>query len=85
MPQVIGLDRANDLPREQSVAVMERHVSVEFGIEGMPVLHYRAEESAATEFAAEMRRLRPTGTVSVDDCVTGEMEPLPCQRLYRRC
>ncbi|MET7772227.1 hypothetical protein [Nocardia sp. NPDC005366] len=63
---------------------MERHIAVEFGIEGLPVLHYRAEESVATAFAAEMRRLRRARTVSIDDRVTRDMDPLPCQRLFER-
>ncbi|WP_405177914.1 hypothetical protein OG225_27275 [Nocardia sp. NBC_01377] len=62
---------------------MERHIAVESGIEGLPTMHYRAEESAAAAFVAEMRRLLPARAVRVDNRVTREMRPLPCQRLYQ--
>lgn len=61
---------------------MECHITINFDIAGLPAQHYRAEKSAAEAFAAEMQRDRPLHPVDIDDVVTTEMSPLPCQRLY---
>jgi hypothetical protein len=62
---------------------MDRHITVEFSINGLPViLHYRAERSAAEVFAAEIQRQGHASGVTVDDYVTEQMARLPCQRLF---
>lgn len=76
---MLGLHRTRAHGRDP----MDSHITVEFSINGLPViLHYRAERSAADVFAAEMRRKSPSRTVTVDDAVTEEMARLPCQRLF---
>lgn len=61
---------------------MDRHIAIQFRVDGLPVLHYRADESAATAFAADMMRLRSVRTIRIDNDVTRDMRPLPCQRLF---
>ncbi|WP_280308291.1 hypothetical protein [Nocardia abscessus] len=55
---------------------------MEFAVTGVPILHYRAEEGAAEAFASAVRRQRLARSVTVDDEVTQEMNPLPYQRLF---
>lgn len=60
---------------------MECRLVVDFDMPGVPIQHYRAERSAAEAFAQDAKRLgRPR--VTVDDRVTAEMKPLPCQQLF---
>ncbi|WP_159080803.1 hypothetical protein [Nocardia suismassiliense] len=61
---------------------MERHISVEFGIEGLPIQHYRAEESAAEAFADGVRRQGLASRIEIDDRVTPALKELPYQRLF---
>ncbi|MET8871540.1 hypothetical protein [Nocardia sp. NPDC004604] len=61
---------------------MERHAAVDFDVEGLPILHYRAEECVAKEFAADMRRQVLASAITVDDLLTADMRPLLCQQLY---
>ncbi|WP_194837570.1 hypothetical protein [Nocardia sp. XZ_19_369] len=62
---------------------MERHIAVEFGVQGLPVQHYRAEESAAEAFADAVRRQGLALRVEIDDRVTDTLKELPYQRLFR--
>lgn len=57
-------------------------MAVDFDVEGLPILHYRAEECVAKEFAANMRRQGLASAITVDDLLTADMRQLPCQRLY---
>ncbi|WP_280491977.1 hypothetical protein [Nocardia asiatica] len=58
-------------------------MAVEFALEGVPILHYRAEKIAAEAFAAAMQRQCLARSITVDDFVTRDMNPLPYQRLFK--
>ncbi|MDE1675273.1 hypothetical protein [Nocardia gipuzkoensis] len=60
----------------------ERHLAVEFTTAG-PVLHYRAEQGVAEEFALSARRQCLVHRVTLDDNISADMKPLPYQRLFR--
>jgi hypothetical protein len=64
---------------------MERHLLVDFGVPGMPVQHYRAEEYAARAFAADALRQR-LALVTIDDQMAtpdlNNLRALPYQRLF---
>jgi hypothetical protein len=65
---------------------MERHLVVDFGLPGMPVQHYRAEECAARTFTADALRLRlALVTVDENEMATADLsnlKELPYQRLF---
>jgi|GEM_PF-4258990 len=58
------------------------HVAVDWGVEGMPIADYCAEEWAAYLFAAEATRQHLARRVIVDSRVGPSMPELPYQRLY---
>lgn len=60
---------------------MERHIVVDFGLLGVPLQHYRADECAAEAFVAEATRQR-LAAVTVDNGVTDGLKELPYQRLF---
>jgi hypothetical protein len=64
---------------------MERHLVVDFGVPGVPVQHYRAEECAARAFAADALRQR-LALVTIDDEMAtadlNDLRELPYQRLF---
>ncbi|MFE9328284.1 hypothetical protein ACIHDR_45920 [Nocardia sp. NPDC052278] len=62
---------------------MDRHIAVEFGVQGLPIQHYRAEEAAAAAFADAVRRQGLAEWVTIDDRVTDALRDLPYQRLFR--
>ncbi|WP_433204658.1 hypothetical protein ACQP1G_16375 [Nocardia sp. CA-107356] len=57
-------------------------MAVDFDVEGVPILHYRAEKCVAEEFIANVRRQGLASHITVDDFVTADMRPLPCQQLF---
>ncbi|AYF78168.1 hypothetical protein D7D52_34935 [Nocardia yunnanensis] len=62
---------------------MQMHVTVEFfEIPALPPLHYRAEESAARRFCAEMIARHGRAVVRLDRAVTASMRLLPCHQLF---
>ncbi|RDI43556.1 hypothetical protein DFR68_12023 [Nocardia mexicana] len=61
---------------------VECHLAVEWGVAGMPICDYRAEEIVAAVFAAGVRRQGLARQVTVDAQVSAEMKPLPYQRLF---
>ncbi|MGW0252098.1 hypothetical protein ACWDYH_36280 [Nocardia goodfellowii] len=61
---------------------MDAHLAIDFGGDGHPVLHYRAERTVAEIFAIEFTRHHHGGSVTVDDQVAPGLKPLPYQRLY---
>ncbi|AKU15730.1 hypothetical protein [Luteipulveratus mongoliensis] len=58
----------------------QRRVQVWFGSHLM--YGYRAEQSVAERYAAEMGRLWPGLRVTVDGVVADGLRPLPCERLW---
>ncbi len=62
---------------------MERHLAVEFGVTGVPIQHYRAEEWAAIQYAAEAIRQGLVAEVTVDMRSAEELKELP-QLPYQR-
>jgi hypothetical protein len=63
------------------IVTSERHLAIEFTKTG-PVMHYRAEKTAAEEFAAAVQRQSLAHRVTIDDKVSAEMKQLPYQRLF---
>jgi hypothetical protein len=59
---------------------MQLHVTVEFP--GHPLLHFRAEESAARAFLADMARWHARTVVRLDRAVSASMRLLPNHRLF---
>lgn len=62
---------------------MDRHVAVEFGVDGLSAQHYRAEESVAAVFAEAAKRQGLASRITIDDLVTDALNELPYQRLFR--
>ncbi|AYF75290.1 hypothetical protein D7D52_17015 [Nocardia yunnanensis] len=62
---------------------MDAHLAVDLGGDGLTILHFRAEWTAAKTFAEEFVRHHLRGAVVIDDEVSPEMKVLPYQRLYR--
>jgi hypothetical protein len=59
---------------------MQLHVTVEFP--ALPPLHFRADESAAQAFSADMARWHDRAVVRLDRAVSASMRLLPCHRLF---
>ncbi|MGW4354612.1 hypothetical protein ACWELJ_21285 [Nocardia sp. NPDC004582] len=59
---------------------MQMHVTVEFP--ALPPLHFRAEESAARAFVADMARWHASVVVRLDRAVSMRMRRLPCHQLF---
>ena len=70
-----------DLPTAIAVIGTERRVSVDFGVAGVPIQHYRAAGCVAEAFAENAVR-QGLARVTVDDLVTDGLQQLPYQRLF---
>lgn len=58
----------------------ERRVTLWFGQHVLR--NYRAEAGAAQQYASAIGRRFPGLEVTVDDAVTDELQPLPCEQLW---
>lgn len=61
---------------------MDAHLAIDFGIAGLQIQHYRAEQSVAAIFATELLEHHLASWVRIDTQLTDDMKPLPYQRLY---